>query len=145
MSRRPHGWRSAIPPWCIFPRRVAATEPRLEPARCAVDTGQGCRLAYQVKDEDTGAATFVAVNLDPKSWSQHDFRSDPACPGSLPPPTRRLVSERLGSVVEEPILHCRVQPVRYRPGTRCVLRYDVRTASGAARYYAKVFSTVGLR
>jgi aminoglycoside phosphotransferase len=50
------------------------------------------------------------------------------------------VSDELRLTVEEPILQCRVQPVRYRPTSRCVLRYDVRTASGLSPYYAKVFS-----
>ena len=88
-----------------------------------------------------GTSTFVAVNLDSSTWSQHDFRSDPGLPGLAAAADSILVSERLAPAVEEPILHCRVQPVRYRPDLRCVLRYDLRTASGVARYYAKVFST----
>ena len=122
-----------------LPAALAATEPGWSLHDAQWTPGQGCRLAYRVEDEDTGAATFVAVNLDPTSWSQHDFRSDPALPGLSSAADSALVMDGLGAVLGEPILHCRVQPVRYRPGARCVLRYDVVTTSGVARYYAKVF------
>ena len=122
-----------------LPEAVAATQPNWSLHDVQWTPGQGCRLAYHVKVDGTGATTFVAFNLDVKGWSQYEFRSDPGLPGLLAASDSALVSERLGPVVEEPILHCRVQPVRYRPGTRCVLRYDLRTAAGAVRYYAKVF------
>jgi hypothetical protein len=122
-----------------LPEVVAATEPNWNLHDVQWTPGQGCRLAYQVKVDGTGSGTFVAFSLDAKSWSQYDFRSDPGLPGLFAASDSALVSERLGPVVEQPILHCRVQPVRYRPGTRCVLRYELRTASGTARYYAKVF------
>ncbi len=121
-----------------LPEVVAATEPNWNLHDVQWTPGRGCHLAYHVKGDGTGTTTFVAFSLDVKSWSQHDFRSDPGLPGLLAASDSALVSERLGSVVEEQILQCRVQPVRYRPGTRCVLRYDLRTASGAVRYYAKV-------
>ena len=123
-----------------LPEAVAATEPNWNLHDVQWTPGQGCRLAYQVEVDGTGATMFVAFDLDAKSWTQYDFRTDPCLPGLFAASDPALVSELLGPVVEEPILHCRVQPVRYRPGSRCVLRYDLRTASGAARYYAKVFS-----
>ena len=122
-----------------LPEALAATQANWSLHDVQWAPGQGCRLAYHVKVDGTGSATFVAFSLDVKSWSQYDFRSDPGLPGLFAASDSALVSERLESVVKEPILQCRVQPVRYRPGTRCVLRYDLRTASGAARYYAKVF------
>ena len=122
-----------------LPEVVAATEPSWNLHDVQWTPGEGCRLAYHVTVDGTEAATFVAFNIDPQSWSQYEFRSDPCLPGLSAVSDAALISERLGSVVEEPILHCRVQPVRYRPAGRCVLRYDLRTASGAARFYAKVF------
>ncbi len=124
-----------------LPEAVAAADPQWDLHDVQWTPGLGCRLAYEVEVADTGTTTFVAFNLDSSTWSQHDFRSDPGLPALAAAADSALVSERLGSVVEEPILQCRVQPVRYRPGSRCVLRYDVRTESGAGRFYAKVFST----
>lgn len=122
-----------------LPEAVAATQPDWSLHDVQWTPGRGCRLAYSMAAETTGAATFVAFNLKAKSWFSHDFRSDPGLPGLLAASDPTLVSRRLQTVVEEPILHCRVQPVRYRAGTRCVLRYDVQTASGTTRCYAKVF------
>ena len=123
-----------------LPEAMAAADPQWKLHDVQWTPGQGCRLAYRMKAANTGSSTFVAVNLDPESWSTHDFRSDPDLPGLATAADSTLVAEHLGPVVEQPILGCRVQPVRYRPATRCVLRYDVRTVSGTARYYAKVFS-----
>lgn len=123
-----------------LPDAMGAAEPHWTLHDVQWSPGQGCRLAYQVDVEGSGTSTFVGFSLDAQTWSSHDFRDDPSLPGlsSAADPTR--VSDELRLTVEEPILHCRVQPVRYRPTSRCVLRYDVRTASGLSPYFAKVFS-----
>jgi aminoglycoside phosphotransferase (APT) family kinase protein len=122
-----------------LPDALAATEPNWSLHDVQWTPDQGCRLAYRVEAEGTRGATFVALNLDPIGWTRHDFRDDPCLPGLLTSCDSPLVLDSLGTVEGEPILHCRVQPIRYRPGARCVLRYDVLTASGTARYFAKVF------
>ena len=122
-----------------LPDALAATEPHWSLHDVRWTPGQGCQLAYQVEAGDSGAATFIALNLDAHGWSQHDFSIDPVLPGLPTAADSDLVLDDLATVVGEPIVHCRVRPVRYRPGSRCVLRYDVLTASGPARYYAKVF------
>ncbi len=124
-----------------LPEALAATAPNWNLHDVQWTPGQGCRLAYHVGVEDSEAATFVAVKLDALSWSRHDFHRDPALPGLSAVTDPAVVTERLGAVIGEPIVHARVRPVRYRPGERCVLRYDLETSSGLARYYAKVFST----
>ncbi len=122
-----------------LPAAVAATEPDSNLHDVQWTPGQGCRLAYRMDVEGAEGATFVAVDLNATSWSRHDFRSDPALPGLSVASDPAQVVQRLTPVVHESILDCRVRPVRYRPGARCVLRYEVRTASGSVRYYAKVF------
>ena len=133
-------WLAARDPALVhLPEALAAMEPSWSLHDVQWTPGQSCRLAYRMDVEEAEGATFVAIDLDAKSWSQHDFRSDRSLPGLSAASDPAQVVQRLTSVVEEPIQDCRVRPVRYRPGARCVLRYDVRTASGSAEYYAKVF------
>lgn len=123
-----------------LPAAIAATDAGWSLHDAQWIPGQGCRLAYRVADAYAGSSTFVAVNVDPLGWTQHEFRGDPALPGIAGAADPALVADELGPVVAEPIRLCRVAPVRYRPGARCVLRYDVLTTSGRSRYYAKVFA-----
>jgi Phosphotransferase enzyme family len=122
-----------------LPEALAATPPDWKLHDVSWTPGRGCRLAYLAAAEGGKAATFTAVTLTARSWFSHDFRSDPGLPGLLAACDPGLVSARLNALLVEPVLHCHVEAVRYRPGGRCVLRYDVRTASGTASYYAKVF------
>jgi Ser/Thr protein kinase RdoA (MazF antagonist) len=123
-----------------LPEVIAAAGPHAVLHDVQWEPGRECRLAFSVA-MSTSAATFVAFHADARGWAQYDFRSDPALPGLATITEPVAVSERWSSVVEEPILECSVRPVRYRPGSRCVLRYDLQTASGVASYYAKVFAT----
>lgn len=102
------------------------------------DPGRGCRLAYHV--QPSGAAPrFVALDVSGTDWRQQDYRQDPSLPGLGSAADPSWVAERLAPVFVEPIEHCRVEPVRYRPGSHCVMRYVVGTASGSTTYYGKVF------
>ena len=122
-----------------LPEAVAATEPNWHLHDVQWAPGQGCRLAYAAPINGSDASRFVAVELDADRWFSYDFRSDQGLPGLSAVADPDFVTEQLAAVVGEPIRHLRVQPVRYRPGGRCVLRYDLQTASGLAQYYAKVF------
>ena len=100
--------------------------------------GQGARLAYRVPARG-GSATFVDISVNAAGWSQHDYREDDLLPGLSSATDAATVAARLGPVIGEPVLRCSVEPVRYRPGLRCVLRYEVRTATRALTCFAKVF------
>ncbi|HEY7718763.1 MAG TPA: hypothetical protein VH915_08375, partial [Pedococcus sp.] len=108
--------------------------------------GQGARLAYRVASR-RGSATFVDISVTPTGWTRHDYREDELLPGLASATEAATVAARLGAAIGEPVLQCAVEPVRYRPGLRCVLRYDVRTATRGLTCFAKVlrpdeFSTV---
>ena len=133
-------WLAARDPALVhLPEALAAMEPSSTLHDVQWTPGQSCRLAFRMDVEGAEGATFVAVDLDATSWSRHDFRGDRSLPGLSAASDPAQVVQRLTSLVDEPIQDCRVRPVRYRPGARCVLRYDVRTPSGSAGYYAKVF------
>jgi aminoglycoside phosphotransferase (APT) family kinase protein len=100
--------------------------------------GQGCRLAYRVPS--AGASpTFVDVSVTPGGWTAHDYREDDHLPGLAVAADPAVVATRLEPAIGEPVQSCRVEPVRYRPGLRCVLRYEVQTAARRSTFFAKVF------
>jgi aminoglycoside phosphotransferase (APT) family kinase protein len=98
--------------------------------------GRGCRLAYLVDEGDS--VSFMAVRVDPAGWSQYDYREDPALPGLAAAAQDAVVAQRLGPALGLPVQGTRVTPVRYRPGSRCVMRCDLMTGVRATTVYAKV-------
>jgi aminoglycoside phosphotransferase (APT) family kinase protein len=100
--------------------------------------GEGCQLAYRVEAPDT-SPRFEAVTLGPAGWSRHVHTEDPLLPGLRAASDPATVGRLLGTALGRPVRRLRVRPVRYRPGRRCVLRYDLETDGPVAVCYAKVF------
>jgi aminoglycoside phosphotransferase (APT) family kinase protein len=98
--------------------------------------GRACNLTYRVKAEQR-ATEFVAVQLSERGWMSFDYLHDAALPGLGRATDAAHVAERLSRVCKQPVRSCAIEPVRYRPGSRCVLRYDVRTDRGDQIWYAK--------
>jgi aminoglycoside phosphotransferase (APT) family kinase protein len=102
--------------------------------------GERCHLAFQsAAGQETGNdRRFVAVEQTPTQWSAYDYRDDRALPGlSTATDVTKLPVRGLVPSARE----WRVVPVRYRPGSRCVLRWEADTPSGQVGYYAKVMRT----
>jgi aminoglycoside phosphotransferase (APT) family kinase protein len=102
------------------------------------EPGRGCRLAYRV-EEPPAEPRFVAVDVSGSGWRRQDYREDAGLPGLGSAADPAWVTARLAPLFAEPIVECRVEPVRYRPGSHCVMRYVVRTPSGSSTLYGKVF------
>ena len=100
------------------------------------EPGAGCRLAFLL-DEPGAEPTFVSVQMTPTGVGRTDYRQDPRLPGTALASDPGWVARRLAPVLGEPVLGCRVEPVRYRPGSRCVWRYLLETPSGGRELYAK--------
>ena len=96
--------------------------------------GEGCRLAYSY--DHKGSNEFFAVEISGDEWGRYGWRDDTELPGLVAAADPDEVARRLELVLGEPV-ECSVEPVRYRPGSRCVLRYDVEGASGRSTFYAK--------
>lgn len=105
--------------------------------------GQRCRVALRGPLREGESTGFVAVEAGPDGLTRHDYRADPALPGLAQAGDATTVAALLGEAIGEDIRACEVEPVRYRPGSRCVLRYDVITAAGVTRFYAKAFAGAG--
>jgi aminoglycoside phosphotransferase (APT) family kinase protein len=102
--------------------------------------GRHCRLAWRVPAGDGADPTYQASVVQPGGWFSQDYRADPSLPGLLAATQASVVAPRLEQVVGYALTECHIQPVRYRPGSRCVLRYDVTGPAGARTFYAKVFT-----
>ena len=101
--------------------------------------GDGCDLVYRVRSPGY-PATFVAVTVTGSQWARHDIQDDPVLRGIRVAADPAAVCDLLRPVVGQPIRRCVVEPVRYRPGSRCVLRYDLDTPRQRLTFYAKVFA-----
>lgn len=98
--------------------------------------GGGCRLAFRVTYR-CSVPTFVAVEVSTDGWHRYDYRDDPALPALAGLADPLVVADRLDAVAGEPLRAAYADPVRYRPGSRCVLRYGVPTASHHRVLYVK--------
>lgn len=101
--------------------------------------GAGCRLAVRLRPVDA-PARFVAVHVSADGWSWHDYREDPELPGLARAADPGEVARRLAELPGWTVRGCRVEAVRYRSGSRCVLRYDLRTSTARTSVYAKVLT-----
>ena len=115
----------------------AATGPTWELHDVRWTPGESCRLAYRVRTSTS--SRFVAVNITGRGSTQHDYREDPMLPGLTSASDPTAVGPLLAELFDVPVRRLKVEPVRYRPGSRCVLRYDLETADGTRRLYAKAF------
>ena len=95
--------------------------------------GNGCRLAYV---DAMGDHELFAVEVSGDEWGRYGWRDDTALPALRVAADPDEVARRLELVLGEPV-EVSVEPVRYRPGSRCVLRYDVVGASGRTTFFAK--------
>ena len=86
------------------------------------------------------AGPFVSVDVRPDGWSRHDYRDDAGLPGLSRAADPEHVLALLAPGWDGPARRCRVEAVRYRPGSRCVLRYHVQTGPTWTSLYAKVLA-----
>jgi aminoglycoside phosphotransferase (APT) family kinase protein len=101
--------------------------------------GEGCRLVVRLRPPER-PPTFVAVDVAADAWWRRSYRDDVALPGVSRAADPDHVAGLLEPSLDGPVLACLVDPVRYRAGSRCVLRYRVRTRAGCVSFYAKVFA-----
>jgi aminoglycoside phosphotransferase (APT) family kinase protein len=96
-----------------------------------------CVLAYRVGGKSPDAR-FACVELGEAAWSTSDYRDDPHLPGLAAACDPATMTQRLSAVLQQPVTGLRIAPVRYRPGSRCVLRYDYTVSGTVTAAYVKV-------
>ena len=135
LDRATATWLATLDPaLALLPDALPPNGARLHDARWRPD--EGCRLSYRTGTDE--APGFLAVDVTPEGWSHYDYRDDARLPGLARAADPVVVGELLTPVLGEPPSACRVAPVRFRSGSRCLLRYDATTPSGITSLYAKV-------
>jgi hypothetical protein len=96
--------------------------------------GIECVATWRLTLEPSAATTLGVIAVDPGGVRHRLFSADTELPGLAaatdPEVMRPWFAERLG----RPVDSCTITPVRYQPGSRCVLRYDLCGRVPAAVY-----------
>jgi len=98
--------------------------------------GQRATITWAV---DNPSAAFGVIEVEGDGWRCRDWRDDEALPGLCQAVDPDAMASRLDAL--DMGQGCRVTPVRYRSGQRCVLRYDTTWDRRPATYFAKIVAT----
>ena len=124
-------------------------------------TVQGCRLqdtkyqplvrcvtTYELQVARPGtppAPTIGVVEITPDGLTHRLFDDDPQLPwlalATDPDQMReRFAALPAGQAGGGAVTACAITPVRYKPGARCVFRYDLQTAAGPQIFFGKLLA-----
>lgn len=102
--------------------------------------GRRCVSTYALQCEGVAGQeqTIGVVELTPEGLAGRLYADDPLLPwlGEAADPAR--VAPRFAALLGGPIAACRAAPVRYRPGARCVFRYELDGPGGRAVVFGKL-------
>jgi hypothetical protein len=101
---------------------------------------RGCTATYAVARRD-GPSTIGVLDVSAAGTAVRRYDEDPALPGLASAADPSTVATVLGTVMD--VRNCAVAPVRYRPGQRALLRYDVETPAGPQVLFGKVVTDPG--
>jgi hypothetical protein len=105
-----------------------------------------CVAAYELSGRDPSGAsirTFGVLDVDPSGADHRLFPDDPQLPALRPAADSATMHERLGGLTSDvtglrEVDACQITPVRYKPGQRCVLRYDLRSGGERSALFGKL-------
>jgi aminoglycoside phosphotransferase (APT) family kinase protein len=114
------------------------------------EVGEYCTLLYQL-GERMLIGTFrwgqveeqlpaSARLIEPLGMQVYSFEQDPALPGLATALDQQRLRDTLAAAVpalrdgDSELLRARARPLRYRPGKRCTLRFDLWTRDGTGEY-----------
>jgi hypothetical protein len=104
--------------------------------------GVRCAVTYEVGltgADGTCRRTIGVVTATPQGLQRRFLEEDARLGGLAEALDGRRMAERLAAVLG-PVDACAAVPVRYKPGDRCVIRYELRTAAGARVLFGKLLA-----
>lgn len=120
--------------------RCSLQDTKYQPARRCVTT-------YRLLAEQPGASprqTIGVIEITPEGAAHRLYTDDPALPWLVPMADPAAVRERFAAMLADtPIDACAVTPIRYKPGARCVFRYNLQTRSGERVFFGKLLAKDG--
>src|SRR5262249_10881072 len=107
-----------------------------------------CVTTYELHVARGGEApwpTIGVLDISPAGPAHRLFVDDPALPGLRAAIDPAQVAARFAEVLARSgdpgvMESCTITPIRYKPGARCVVRYEIHTAAGPRVFFGKLFS-----
>lgn len=101
--------------------------------------GRRCVTTYVLTVDGAGPEqTIGVVELTPAGLAFRLYDDDPLLPWLREAAEPELMALRFGALLGGPVAACAVTPVRYRPGTRCVFRYELEGPAGRTVVFGKL-------
>ncbi len=114
---------------------------KCKPQDTKYQPGRRCATTYAltVAHPDAPAESTIGVlEITPAGPTHRLYDDDSKLPWLALVTNPQVMRERFGTLLGTLVEDCAVAPVRYRPGVRCVLRYDLRTAAGKYTFFGKL-------
>src|SRR5262249_25110033 len=102
--------------------------------------GQRCVTTYALTFTSDGApplTTIGVLEITPAGTAHRLYDDDLKLPWLALATDPNGMRGRFAALLGTPVQACVVTPVRYRPGVRCVSRYDIHPAAGARPLFGK--------
>lgn len=132
-ERWPDPQEAALPPPRVLSCRLQDVKYR-PAARCVT--------VYELQAERPGGApwrTIGVLEIGPEGPAHRIYHDDPRLPWLATARDPQAMRERFAALPGlDPVEACTVTAVRYKPGSRCVFRYDLRAESGERTVFGKL-------
>jgi hypothetical protein len=114
---------------------------KCKPQDTKYQPGRRCTTTYALTVARSGVpaeSTIGVLEITPAGPAHRLYDDDPKLPWLAFATNSQVLRERFGALLGTPIEDCTITPVRYRPGVRCVFRYDLATAAGKHTFFGKL-------
>jgi hypothetical protein len=110
------------------------------------EPGVRCVTAYELTGRGPGGEntrTFGVLDVHPSGATHRVFPDDPELPALSVAANGEVMRERLAALSEDVtglrvVDGCEITPIKYKPGQRCVLRYDLRSQRKRLALFGKL-------
>jgi aminoglycoside phosphotransferase (APT) family kinase protein len=121
--------------------------------RCRLQEAQyrpsiSCVATYELiveRPDSPPYQTIGVIEITPAGPQQRLFDTDPQLPWLAMAVNRERMSRRFAALLPdgEGVEEFAISPIRYKPGSRCALRYRLRTSSGEQLFFGKLLARDG--
>jgi hypothetical protein len=121
-------------------RPVVITKCKLQDTK--YQPSKRCVTTYALSVERPGAApepTIGVLEITPAGSAHRLYDDDAQLPWLADATNAQDMRQRFAALLPGAAIEsCAIVPVRYRPGVRCVFRYDLQTSAGASTFFGKL-------
>jgi phosphotransferase family enzyme len=110
------------------------------------EPGVRCVTAYELTGYGPSGAnvrTFGVLDVRPSGATHRVFPDDPELAALQAAASSEMMRERLAALADDvtglrAVEQCEITPIKYKPGQRCVLRYDLRSQRKGVALFGKL-------